>query len=95
VLAGEIMPGERAMWGNLIPAIAYAVRHGVPGAQAAYARLQGASNWKDLRAAFNQRPVWAVQPATGATVTPPPPPPVGPVTGAPAWLTGKQVGEWV
>lgn len=89
-------PPEKNMWGNMVPAIAYAVRHGVPGAQAAYARLQGASNWKDLRAGFDQRPVWAVQPASGATEVPPPVvPPVGPITGAPAWLNGKQVGEWV
>jgi hypothetical protein len=93
-LAADDFPGERSMWGNLMPAIAYAVRHGVPGAQAAYARVQSASNWKDLRAAFNQRPVWAVQPATGAIVTPPQPP-VGPITGAPAWLNGKGVAEWV
>jgi hypothetical protein len=63
MLAGEIMPGERAMWGFVMPAIAYAVRHGVPGAQEAYERLIGASNWPALRDAFNISPVWAVKPA--------------------------------
>jgi hypothetical protein len=78
-LAGEIMPGERAMWGNLQSAIAYAVRHGVPGALAAYNRMTSARNWSALRDALAGRPVWAVVP----TVT------------APAWLAGKRVGEWV
>ena len=40
-LAGEIMPGDRAAWGNLTTAMAYAVRHGVSGAGTAYQRLVG------------------------------------------------------
>lgn len=63
VLAGEIMPGERSFWGNLQPAIAYAVRHGVLGAQAAYGRLVGATNWNNLLTAFNSAPVWSVKPS--------------------------------
>ena len=50
-------------WGNLQPAIAYAVRHGVPGALAAYNRMTGASNWPTLRDSANSDPVWSVQPA--------------------------------
>ncbi len=63
VLAGEIVPGDRAQWGNLMPAIAYAVRYAVPGAQAAYSRLTGASNYAALATAFNGNPVWSVKPA--------------------------------
>jgi len=98
-LAGEIMPGERALWGNLMPAIAYAVRHNVPGALAAYQRLQGASNWNTLRAAFNERPVWAVKPASGVTSVQQPEvvAPVVPVTqaGDPSWMTGAALGQWI
>jgi hypothetical protein len=95
LLAGEIMPGERAMWGNLQPAIAYAVRHGVPGALDAYNRMTAASNWKALSDAFNVQPVWAVQPA-GYVAPPAPPVVVTPPTqaGDPSWMAGKAIGEW-
>lgn len=77
-LAGEIMPGDRAMWGNLMPALGYAVRHGVPGASAAWARLMSASNFPALRDAFHTAPVWSVVPARAT----------------PAWMAGKPIGEW-
>ncbi len=97
-LAGEIMPGERALWGNLIPAIAYAVRHNVPGAKAAYERVRAASNWKTLSDAFNVRPVWAVKPARESVAIQQPEiiPPVVPVAqvGDPVWLTGAALGAW-
>lgn len=95
-LAGEIMPGERAMWGNLIPAIAYAVRHDVPGAKDAWNRMASASNWSALQSAFNDAPVWSVTPL-GYTAPPVviAPPPAQIITNAPAWLAGKAVGEWV
>jgi hypothetical protein len=95
-LAGEIMPGERAMWGNLMPAIAYAVQHGVPGAQAAYDRLVTASNWKTLSDAFNVHPVWGVKPAR--YVAPPiavAPPPAQTQTGDPAWFAGSALHQWI
>lgn len=98
-LAGEIMPGDRALWGNLMPAIAYAVRHGVPGASDAFNRLTSASNWGTLRDAFNVHPVWGVQPAkmTIATVAPPvvAAPAPAPATGTPSWLAGAAVNQWV
>jgi len=95
-LAGEIMPGDRAMWGNLMPAIAYAVRHNVPGAKAAYDRVRNASNWGSLRTAFNNFPVWSVAPAGFVEVAPAPPAPIDQtLTNAPAWLAGKSVNEWV
>lgn len=61
-LAGEAMPGEKSLWGNLMPAIAYAVRHNVPGAETAYRRLTSATNFPALATAFNNVPVWSVQP---------------------------------
>ena len=66
VLAGEILPGADAMWGNLQPALAYAVQFKVPGAKEGYERMTGAQNWPALRDQFNaSRPVWSVKPATG------------------------------
>lgn len=78
-LAGEIMPGDRAAWANLTTALAYAVRHGAPGAVAAYQRVISATNYPALRDAFHNAPVWSVAPAR---ITP-------------AWLAGKPVGEWI
>lgn len=78
-LSAEIFPGERSMWGNLMPAISYAVRHGVPGATAAWQRLTQASNFPALREAFHVAPVWSVAPAR---ITP-------------AWLAGKPLGQWI
>jgi hypothetical protein len=64
VLAGEYMDdAAKGMWGNLQPAISYAVRHGAPGALDAYNRMIRASNWPTIQAMFNTRPVWGVEPA--------------------------------
>ena len=43
-----------------LPAIAYAVKHNLSGAAAAYQRLTSASNWSDFRNALDSQPVWAV-----------------------------------
>lgn len=77
-LAGEIMPGDRAAWGNLTTAMAYAVRHGVDGAATAYQRLISASNYPALRDAFNSAPVWSVAPARVI----------------PTWLASKPLNTW-
>lgn len=77
-LAGEIMPGERSMWGNLMPALSYAVRHGVPGALDAYSRLTQASNYASMREAFNVAPVWSVTPARMM----------------PTWMADKPLNTW-
>jgi hypothetical protein len=61
-LRGGYFPEATAYWGNLQPALAYAVEHGVTGAQAAFGRMTAASNWPDLLAAFNSNPVWGVRP---------------------------------
>lgn len=105
MLAGEIMPGERAMWGNLVPAIAYAVQHNVQGAQEAYNRMVSAANWKALADAFNARPVWGVKPARyiGAPIVVVPPPtttqpetqPEPPKVGDPAWFAGSSLHQWI
>lgn len=79
MMSSEIMPGERAYWGNLMPALSYAVRHGVPGAQAAYNRVLGSSNWPALRDAFNTQPVWAVEPARQS----------------PSWLANAPLHTWI
>jgi hypothetical protein len=77
-LAGEIMPGDRAPWGNLMTAMAYAVRHGVSGAATAYLRVTTASNYPALRDAFNLAPVWSVAPARIQ----------------PDWMAGKPLNTW-
>ncbi|MFL6696764.1 MAG: hypothetical protein ACJ8GJ_06320, partial [Vitreoscilla sp.] len=61
-LFAEILPGAESMWGNLQPALAYAVRHNVSGAAAAYARMTSASNWPALATQFDSVPVWSVKP---------------------------------
>lgn len=70
VLAADGMPGADSMWGNLQPAIAYAVRHGVPGAQAGYDRMVGASNWGALDTQFDSKPVWSVMPVAASAPLP-------------------------
>lgn len=61
-LRGSYFPDATAYWGNLQPALAYAVEYGVPGASLAYARMTGAANWNQLRDWFNIEPVWSVRP---------------------------------
>ncbi len=61
-LRGAYFPDPTSYWGNLQPAIAYAVDHQVPGALDAYQRMVTASNWLQLADAFDQNPVWGVRP---------------------------------
>jgi hypothetical protein len=50
-------------YGNLMPAIAYAVDHGAPGAAAAWARFSGASNWSTVEnSGFGDIPIWGIVP---------------------------------
>lgn len=65
-LRGGNFPEASSYWGNLQPALVYAVQHGVPGALAAYQRMTSASNWASLEAGFANTPVWSVIPASGA-----------------------------
>ncbi|HEU4724947.1 MAG TPA: hypothetical protein VFU59_06560, partial [Candidatus Eisenbacteria bacterium] len=67
-------------WGNLRPALSYAVDHGAAGASAAYSRLTGASNYATGAATLNDVPVWGVKPRTTGSPsgdTTPPNPPAG------------------
>jgi parallel beta-helix repeat protein len=62
-------------WGNLMPAIAYAVDHGATGASAAWLRLTGASNWSVVGSSgFDDIPIWGIVPRTVIQVPPPTPP---------------------
>lgn len=91
-LAAEFLPGENATWGNLQPALAYAVRFNVAGAREAHDRMTAARNWPTLREAFNSRPVWSV--------APPHVPEAAPINGGagssrgPAWWQGKPLNTW-
>lgn len=70
--AGMVSDAQEGRWGYLLPAIAYAVDHGAPGAAASWARIIGASNYSTLTGAFtNQSSQWGVFPRTlgVATVT--------------------------
>jgi hypothetical protein len=88
---------QPSMWHNLQPALAYAVRHGVDGAQAGYDRMRSASNWSAISEVFNSKPVWSVKPAGAIPAAPVIVAPVQPVptpVGAPAWLAGRALNEW-
>lgn len=63
-LTGGNFPDATSYWGNLQPAIAYAVQHKVAGAQDAYARMRGAPNWTDMTNRWSDAPVWSVVPRT-------------------------------
>ena len=65
-LLGSYIDGEglsSSYWGNLQPAIAYAVEQGAAGALDAYNRMVGAPNWLSAAAYFDtDTPVWSVRP---------------------------------
>jgi hypothetical protein len=54
--------GADSYWGNLVPAIAYAVDHQAPGARAAWTRLTGATNWSTVATGLTQYLSFAVAP---------------------------------
>jgi hypothetical protein len=78
-LRGAFFPDPTSYWGNLQPAIAYAVHHNAPGAQAAYTRMVTAPNWGEIVSGWNDAPVWSVMPDPAPVTVP------GPV-GLPAWV---------
>jgi hypothetical protein len=68
-------------WGNLLPAIAYAVDHAAPGASTAWSRMTGATNWSTVtNSGFNDAPVWGIVPRGSISPPPPPPPPASTTT---------------
>ncbi len=66
VLSAEFDIGSwpKSMWGNIQPAISFAVQLRVPGAVDAYFRMVNATNWPELKQNFNPHPVWSVTPAS-------------------------------
>ncbi len=66
-LRGGHFPEPTSYWGNLQPAIAYAVTHGVSGAAQAHARMTSASNWPEFLANEHEAPLWSVRPMLLAT----------------------------
>lgn len=62
-LGGEPIYAATGYWGNLMPAIAYAVDHGAPGAAASWQRMSGAPNWSVLEdAEWQSDSPWAIVP---------------------------------
>jgi len=61
-LRGSYFPEPTSYWGNMQPALAYAVDLAVPGARDAYNRMASASNWAQLNAGFDSSPTWGVRP---------------------------------
>lgn len=82
-LRGGNFPEASSYWGNMQPAIAYAVEHRVPGAAEAYARMTSAPNFNQLQAGFAATPVWAVVVGASAPLKPTPPPAPPPVIAPP------------
>lgn len=73
-LRGAYFPEGSSYWGDLQPAIAYAVTNNVPGAAAAYARMTGASNWSLFVTSVKGSPEWSVIPSSVSVGTIPPTP---------------------
>ncbi len=58
-------------WGNLMPALAYAVDHGAAGAAEAWNRVISAANFPIQAAGYDNHPVWGVSPRGVVPTTPP------------------------
>lgn len=65
-LRGAYFPTATSYWGNLQPALAYAVEHGAAGAADARRRMVTASNWQGFVDDTKNFPVWGVRPWSGA-----------------------------
>jgi hypothetical protein len=87
-LRGANFPEATSYWGNLQPAIAYAVQHQVTGAAEAYQRMASAPNWPQMLAAFHDNPVWAVQSMVAITAPP------ASTTTLPAWVAALPLWQW-
>ena len=79
-LRGGNLPAVTSYWGDLMPALSYAVEHKSPGAYEAYRRVAGTPAWAAMPAEFNEAPVWSVRPQT--------------IPSLPSWLVSKAVNEW-
>src|SRR4029453_18572777 len=66
---GDPASAALGYWGNLLPAIAYAVDHQAAGANDAWSRLTHATNWNTvLGSGFDSVPNWGVMPRADADV---------------------------
>lgn len=65
----------------MLPAFSYAKEFGATGADSAFARLIGASNWSDLAAECSDHPVFGILPRNYTF-------------GAPSWLASAQLNKW-
>lgn len=80
-LASETWPETTpSMFQNMLPAMSQAVRLGAPGALEGYQRIVGAMNFGRITANQNDRPVWAVRPASGHR---------------PAWAQSAPLDAWI
>lgn len=61
-LTGGNFPDASSYWGDLQPAIAYAVQHKAAGAAEAYARMKSAPNWSLFTDSWNAAAVWSIVP---------------------------------
>ncbi|NUZ05169.1 hypothetical protein [Piscinibacter koreensis] len=82
-------------WGNLMPALAYAVDHNAAGAVAAWQRVTSASNWPQQAADYDVNPVWGVKPRvepppSSVITTPTPTPTPAPAPSPIPVVTGPQ-----
>lgn len=62
---GDPSLASTGYWGNLLPAIAYAVDHKASGANEAFSRLLTSTNWSSLEnSGFDSVPNWGIVPRT-------------------------------
>jgi hypothetical protein len=61
-LRGAYFPESVSYWGNMMPALAYAVTNKAPGALTAYQRVVNSSNWNAFVEDSANTVVWAVAP---------------------------------
>jgi hypothetical protein len=60
---GDPATASTGYWGNLLPAIAYAVDDGAPNASMSWSRLINAGNWSTLeQSGFDDTPMWGIVP---------------------------------
>jgi hypothetical protein len=71
IRSGDDPTNPTGYWGNLQPALSYAIRHNIPGAQTAYERMTMSPNWDIFKNNFSTdqgissaAPVWGVKPWT-------------------------------
>ena len=56
-------PSATGYWANMLPALSYAVRHDVFGADTALMRMEADPNWASFLSLFSPSPLWGVKAA--------------------------------